>query len=103
MSNAERIEQALSKAGMGGIFLVKTNAKYSNLVDITHNKERASKNHVEEDLHRAIGVLDEAGFEAWKNGWTLCARKPAKRRADDYERHEGQYAGAYDIELTDLC
>jgi len=104
MSKAERIDEALKAAGMGGIFVVKTNAQHQKLVDLIHNKKRASPNHEAEDVSKAVRALKDAGFEAYESRWTITVREAAKRAKVNYEAeeaHDARYLGAYDIEVRD--
>lgn len=99
------IKKALEFGGMGEMFLVKAHPKFSNLCVVMHNAERASAGHVLEDLHAAEITLRNARFESSRAGYELTVRREIKRpsRGDDYDTREGQYAGAYDIEIGDLC
>lgn len=101
----ERIQKILAKAELSGAFLVRVNARFSNVFEVEHNARRTLSQELE-DMHNAAEALRRNGFEADRTGLMLFVREAVKHAprfaGDDYEANEARYSGAHDIEYADM-
>lgn len=71
----DKATKALEAEGSAvrGVFRVFGHPRFVNIVVCDHNANR-SKSQILDDLHAAETLLRAAGFTAWRDGWTVCAR-----------------------------